>query len=291
MSKTPPGVKRMVSVLNFFAEHPGQAFTFTDIVKALKLGRATCHALLAGLVEEQYLYRNADKSYVIGPALVAIGRIAVEQFSPLQAAKPEMRQLSDDCNAVCSAVNLRDGNAVIAYRAGSGSHLGWSVPQGYKLPLRAPFAAAFFAWSKSYEVEKWLDQLSPPVSDREREQLAASMAFTRKHGFSFGIVNTSVEPDISAPELAFTGEQTDYPIISMAELDPGAEYQISFINTPVFGKQGQVEFVLNLSGFIGTVSGADVETMGARLRQAAERITYFITGSNNAHPFNNPRPL
>ena len=290
MSKTPPGVKRMVSVLNFFAEHPGQAFTFTDIVKALKLGRATCHALLAGLVEEQYLYRNADKSYVIGPALVAIGQIAVDQFSPFQAAKPEMRLLSDSCNAVCSAVLLEDGDAVIASRAGSGSNLGWSVPQGYRLPLRAPFAASFFAWSKPYEVEKWLDEMSPAPPVKEREQLQASIEFTRAHGYCFGIVNKEVETDPAAPELAFTGEQREYPVISMSQLKPDADYPISFINSPVFDKQGDVAFVLNLSGFVGSVKGAQIEEMGQRLRDAAERVTQFITGKSSLYPYNNPIP-
>jgi len=275
----------MVSVLNFFAEHPGQSFTFTEIVKALKLGRATCHALLAGLVEEQYLYRNADKSYVIGPALVAVGKIANEQFSPLQAAQPEMRLLSDDCNAICSAVYLQRGNVVIRSRAGGGTHLGWSVPQGYEAPLRAPFAAAFFAWSRPGEVDKWLDQMQPPARDTERAQLAASIEFTRRRGFAFGVFNPDVEADRSAPEMPFTGEKREYPVHSMAELLPEREYQLAFITVPVIGKQGEVVFVLNLSGFRGPVAGDRVQAMGTLLRQAAERITSFITGNKNGYPF------
>jgi DNA-binding IclR family transcriptional regulator len=285
MSKSPPGVKRVVSVLNFFAEHPGQSFTFTDIVKALKLGRATCHALLAGLVEERYLYRNADKTYVIGPGLVAIGRIAAEQFSPLQAAQPEMRLISDECGAICAAVYHEHGNAVIRARAGAGSHLGWSVPQGYEAPLKAPFAAAFFAWSKSYEVAKWVDQLSPPASALEQEQLNASIEFTRKHGFSFGVHVTDQDREVTANELWFSGERRSYPVASMAELDPSADYRLAFVTAPVFGKQGEVMFVLNLSGFNGLVHGSKVKEMGERLLDGARRVTFFITGNAAAYPF------
>src|SRR6201996_6559690 len=96
MSQSSPSVDRVVSVLNFFAEHPGQAFSFTDIVRSLKLGRATCHALLTSLVDARYLFRNSDKSYVIGPALVELGQIAKEHFSPLQAAQSEMRDIADE---------------------------------------------------------------------------------------------------------------------------------------------------------------------------------------------------
>ena len=285
MSKAPPGVKRVVAVLNFFAEHPGQSFTFTDVVRALDLGRATCHALLAGLVEAQYLYRNTDKTYVIGPALAAVGKIAHDQFSPMQAAQPEMRALSDECRAVCSAVYLENGNAVIRERAGSGSHLGWSVPQGHVLPLRAPFAGAFFAASKSYEIEKWLDQLAPPATDDEKKDLFASIQFIHQHGYSFGVLNPDIKTNLTAPELAFTGEKAGYPASVSSTLDANTDYHLAFIFSPVFNRQGQVEFVLNLSGFKGTASGARIEEMGGKLCEAARRITYFMNGGSRPYPF------
>src|SRR3546814_10662225 len=103
MARTSPGVQRIVSILNFFADHPEQSFTLTDLVRALKLSRATCHALLTGLVEAGYLYRSHDKSYVLGPTLDAIGRIADPHSSPLQITQPEMRALADEFDAVCSA--------------------------------------------------------------------------------------------------------------------------------------------------------------------------------------------
>jgi DNA-binding IclR family transcriptional regulator len=55
MSRSSPGVMRVAAILNFIADHPGQAFAMTDLVRALKLSRATCHALLTGLVEVGYL--------------------------------------------------------------------------------------------------------------------------------------------------------------------------------------------------------------------------------------------
>src|ERR1700740_1652704 len=90
MARSSPGVRRVAAILNFIADHPGQAFTLTDLIRALKFSRATCHALLTGLVEVVYLYRASDKQYVLGPALVAIGRNAVEHASPVQIVQPEM---------------------------------------------------------------------------------------------------------------------------------------------------------------------------------------------------------
>jgi len=48
---------------------------------------------------------------------------------------------------------------------------------------------------------------------------------------------------------------------------------------------GEVVFVLSLSGFSGAMSGAQLDMIGMRLREAAERITQFITGNKNAYLF------
>lgn len=287
MSKAPPGVKRVVSVLNFFAEHPGQSFTFTDVVKALKLGRATCHALLAGLVEEQYLYRNADKTYVIGPALATVGRIASEQFSPLQAAQPEMRVLADEFHTVCTAGFLEHGDIVIRARAGSGSRVAWSATQGHMLPLRAPFAAAFFAWSKDYEIAKWLDQMSPPASASEAQQLQGSIEFLHKHGYSYGVHlggELGVESVRRAVEMFVSGKANAYAVESKAGIDFNAMYPLAFVTAPVFSSEGEVAFVLTLSGFGQEMTGHTIDFMGTQLREAAERITEFVTGKKGVYP-------
>lgn len=287
MSKAPPGVKRVVSVLNFFAEHPGQSFTFTDVVKALKLGRATCHALLAGLVEEQYLYRNADKTYVIGPALATVGRIASEQFSPLQAAQPEMRVLADEFHTVCTAGFLEHGNIVIRARAGSGSRVAWSASQGHMLPLRAPFAAAFFAWSKDYEIAKWLDQMSPPASASEARQLQGSIDFLHQYGYCYGVHlggELGVESVRKAVEMFVSGKANAYAVESKADIDMNAKYPLAFVTAPVFSSEGEVAFVLTLSGFEQETSGHSIDFMGAQLREAAERITEFVTGKKGVYP-------
>ena len=88
MPRFSPSVQRVVAVLNLFADHPDQAFTLTDIVRTLKLSRATCHGLLLSLVEAGYLYRTTDKSYVLGAALLHVGEMAKTHFSPLKVALP-----------------------------------------------------------------------------------------------------------------------------------------------------------------------------------------------------------
>ena len=279
MSQSSPSVARVVSVLNFFAEHPGQAFTFTDIVRALKLGRATCHALLTALVEARYLYRNTDKSYVIGPALVELGAIAKEHFSPLQAAQPEMRAMADEFSAICSAVFLEQGFAVVKARATAMtlSSLAWSIPQGARMPLRPPFGAVFYAWHSEDEVAQWLNQQKPPPTDEQRQTMADAIKFARTLGFVFGIHNPTFTSH-GDPELAFAEAKPEYPTSMQAEINTNRDYKLAFIEAPVFDKNSRVAFVLILTGFTHPIPGHKLMLMGLRLCEACDNLTRFLSG-------------
>jgi DNA-binding IclR family transcriptional regulator len=275
MSRSSPAVQRVTAVLNFFAEHPGQAFTLTDLIKALRLSRATCHALLTGLVEVGYLYRTSEKSYVLGPTLAAIGRSASTNYSPLQIAQPEMRALADEFDAICSAF-FRDGtDAVVRERAAAVSHLGWSIPRGSRLPLRPPFAGIFFAWSPPAEVETWLDKLDPPPSAQQRAQMYENMGFAREYGFM--CVRSLRATLISTTSDWLVSEGPDRPVEIMTKFELDRDYPINAITAPVFGPDSRVVFVLGLVGLTGTRTGEEIMRIGTRLRDACNRISSFST--------------
>src|SRR5579864_180619 len=136
MTRNSPAVHRIVSVLDFFAEHPNQPFTLTQIVKSLRLSRATCHALLASLVEVGYLYRTPDKSFVIGPGLIALGDKTRQHFGPLTVARQELRILADELDLVAAVLVRAGDEVVLRERAASLSHIGWTTVGGNRFPLR-----------------------------------------------------------------------------------------------------------------------------------------------------------
>lgn len=279
MARSSPGVLRVAAILNFIAEHPGQSFTLSDLVRALKLSRATCHALLTGLVEVGYLYRASDKAYVLGPALVAIGRVAAEHASPLQIAKPEMRALADEFEAICSAYFIERDDVVVRERAASVSHLGNSPPLGARMRLRAPFAAIHFAWSPQAEVDAWLDASTPPPTPQQRADMLTSMAFAREHGFMFNVRNPTMAASEPA-ELAFSAERMEFPASAGLHLDPAQSYRLLSVTAPVFDAPGRVAFTMGLGGFERILTGKEVEHMGRRLREACDRVTAFVAGGH-----------
>jgi DNA-binding IclR family transcriptional regulator len=267
----------VAAILNFFADHPGQAFTLTDLVRAVKLSRATCHALLMGLVEVGYLYRASDKNYVLGPALVNIARVAADHASPAQAVLPEIRALADEFSASCSAFYRERDDVVVMERASAGGNVGWSPPPGARLKLRPPFGAIFYAWRPRAEAEAWLDASVPPPTAEQRADMLGGMQFAREHGYVFGVrVHGYIGEE--AAEVVFGGSQRELPVTIAPALERDTEYMLGGLIAPVFDARGQVAFVLSLMGLSPTATGAQIEQMGRRVREGCERITTFLGG-------------
>lgn len=273
MTRSSPGVMRVAAILNFMADHPGQAFALTDLVRALKLSRATCHALLAGLVDVGYLYRASDKTYVLGPKLAAIGRTAAENLSPLQVVQPEMRRLADQFDVVCSTFYLEGGMIHLRERAASASHVGFSAPLGTKVKLRVPSGAVFTAWSPE-EARALLEASSP--SPDERADFLGAIAFGRTHGFISFIRNPEAEPIVSAAEEFLQDDQRMAKIKLLSAIDPDRTYDPTSITAPVFGAGRKVAFVMGMMGFNRAMTGAEILSTANTLKEACDRIGDFM---------------
>ncbi|PLK26956.1 IclR family transcriptional regulator [Novosphingobium sp. TH158] len=273
MTRTSPGVKRIAAILDFLADHPTQSFALTDLVRALKLSRATAHALLTGLVEVGYLYRTTDKTYVLGPALARVGRAAAQNMSPLQVAQPEMRALADEFDVVCSAFFLEGDTIVSRERAASISHVGYSLPLGTRIRLMPRSLPTFFAWDAD-EARARMDRAETPVTPAAREQIEAAMAFMREHGF--GVMMRTDDPGRNPDSLEAFGGEADRPVAILGAITGDETYVVSAIVAPVFNAQGRIEFVLSLMGFSRAMTGTQVFAAAGSLLAACKRIGAFI---------------
>lgn len=278
MSRSSPGVLRVAAILNFIADHPGQAFALTDLVRALKLSRATCHALLTGLVDVGYLYRTSDKSYVLGPALAAIGRTAAEHFSPLQIAQPEMRRLADDFDIVCGAYFLEGDTMHLRDRAASASHVGYPVPLGTRLPMHWTQAIAFFARAPK-DAETWLERSQSKPDEIQLAEMREGMEFVRKRGFVPLVRKPGVTlPLTGNPDNFIPPQGDDIPVMPQLELDDKTAYPLAAIMAPVFDARGKVPFALVMAGFRTALTGEQVWEAGRQVSEACGRISAFISG-------------
>lgn len=271
MSRSSPGVARVAAILNFIADHPGQAFALTDLVRALKLSRATCHALLTGLVDVGYLYRTTDKTYVLGPGLAAIGRVAADHFSPLQVAQPEMRSLADEFDVVCGAYFLEGDVIHLRERADSMSHVGYPVPLGTRMPMRWIQATSYFARSPR-EAESWAARTDPPLSEDQLGLFHSGLEFVRENGFMAMLRRPD---EISAGIRAGT---EDPPVLPLITIEPERTYPLMAVMAPIYDSRNRVTIALVMAGFHNAMTGTMVEAAGRKLADACERISGFLSG-------------
>lgn len=277
MSRSSPGVRRVAAILNFIADHPGQAFALTDLVRALKLSRATCHALLTGLVDVGYLYRTSDKTYVLGPALAAIGRTAAEHFSPLQVAQPEMRSIADDFDVVCGAYFLEGDVMHLRERAASVNHVGYPVPLGTRMPLTVVQAIAFFARSPK-DAEAWLERAVPGADPARAAMLFDGIGFVREHGYVALTRRPGVDPSYENFSGAIRSGVDDPPVSPLLTIEEEARYPLAAVMSPIFDARGKVTIALVMAGFHEAQTGAQVREAGRRLSLACERVSQFLSG-------------
>ena len=275
MSSSSPPIARVVAVLNFLGGHAGQAFTLTEISKSLRISSATCHTLLGALTEAGYVYRTAAKTYVIGPAVSRLAQAQLTLDILMQVVRPEMRQLADEFDVVCSASFLEGDEVIVRERAAAVSHIAWNAPGLKQQRAIAPVGNVFMAWSSAERIDQWLDSAQPALDAEAREGTLHTLEYLRANGYTFGVRLAPLDSPERALALRNRRDMTDYVV---QDLQPGASYNLAFISAPVFGRADHVAFSLNLLGFSHALKGKAIPAMADRLREACGRIGAFIAG-------------
>jgi len=282
VARRAPAVERAIGVLNLLAAHPGRRFSLSEIARDLDLNKATLHAILGALTSSGYLVRDPEqKSYALGPALVALGNSAVGTYPAAECAVPEMQALSDELGLDCVASAGIAEEIVILARAGVPRPFGVYVQPGQRMPLAPPLGAVFVAWSSDEVVDRWLAKLGA-APRKTLEHFRRAVRSVRERGFSVGLEGSH------RPRRARTAEVTEsleegmravtLEEYALLEIDPKAEYIVNHVGAPAFGPDGEVAIALFLIGFQGPMKGTQVERYATRLLQAASRVTKAIHG-------------
>ena len=288
-----PGAERVVAVLNFLAAHPDESFSLSELARRLDLNKATCHALLMTLTEAGYLLRHPTRmTYMLGPALVAIGGAAQGQFQAVDFAREEMRTLAEETSLECIASTVVGDEIVILSRSGAALPFGASVALGQRLPLVPPLGSVFMAWAEPDDIDGWLQRQHSWASEEQLDRYQAALTAVRRRGYA---VSLSADARLQVGQaLASLGDEgKSQPVRGMLErllddlsredyflieVEPGTEYRVNTMGAPVFGPTGGVELGLFLVGFRGVLRGEDVIEHGERLAQATRNVTKAIHG-------------
>ena len=185
MSRPALSAARATDLFNYLAAHPGQAFTYSQLALRLQINLASTHNLLTALTERGYLTRHArTRAYELGPVLLAIGAAALERNPVIDAARGRMKTLSRTLGLETRAFVQAGSDTLCVARAGPVSP-GGTARVGQRLPLIAPLASVFVAWSTEPDVSQWIRRGG--FEARERQQLLDILDVVRGRGYSVAL--------------------------------------------------------------------------------------------------------
>jgi DNA-binding IclR family transcriptional regulator len=297
MTRGSPSVDRVVSILTLLAAAPERSFTLADIVRHTELSKATCHAVLASLVESRWLLRHpGGPSYRLGPGLIAMGESARSGYPELPFAQDRMRELGTELGLECLASAVVGSEIVILGKSGAPVPLSVTAAIGQRVPLVPPLATVFFAWSDEAAVAaafgSWIGEpgagrrVPSALTDNYRRALTA----VRERGYAIGLENPVRERlgrtlvsqlargQLTAPEgaeLVAALADEEYQLIDLADTE---QYWLNHIAAPVFDATGRVSLALTLVGFSSLRNADEVHVLGNQLRSAADAVTHAVHG-------------
>lgn len=280
MARSAPSIDRTVALLNFLASHPDEAFSLSDLSRRVGIAKPTAHAMLAALTGAGYLLRHpGEKTYALGPALVAVGAAAAARELDLVGyARDEMRRLADELDVEVVASAAVGEEIVMLARAGEPEPFGVRLDVGQRLPLVPPLGTVFVAWSSPEDIDRWLRRVGASATESDLGRYRAAVDAVRRRGYLVGLEAAGRERTGGTPTADLV-EELGHQEYVLLELEQAARYRPSHMAAPVFGSDGSVVLALTLIGFRGQLRVERVPEIGERLLDAARTVTKAIGGS------------
>jgi DNA-binding IclR family transcriptional regulator len=274
-------------IVELFVAEPEHRRTLSSIVADLDLSLATVHSILNTLVERGWVVRRAsDKTYTLGPALVAAGRAAGAAVAGLAEIEAAVEQLSSELGLVCAAARVEAGEIVIVAQARPSGIEDPATRVGQRVPYAAPFGASFAAFSDAASVTAWLDRSTLGISTTERELYADVFRGLRERGYGverFDALRTRLHDalvefrDQTMTNVVLDRIREVYPLIGLRELLPheldDGPVDVAMVHAPVLDAAGCP--IYNITAHLRELAIAprDVVRTGRAVRDAAARCT------------------
>lgn len=286
MAGSAPAVARTVALLDFLASRPTEAFSLSELARRLELNKSTTHAMLTTLADAGYVARHpVEKSYTLGPSLVALGEAATASPSVdiAQYAIGEMRAMADEFGVQCVASRIMGTEIVIIAHTGTREPLGQTLSVGHRLPFVPPLGTVFVAWSQPAEIDAWLRRLGPGAKRTELVRYRHAITAVRERGFSIGLEADArrrlgravAERD---PDVERIVEELGHEEYILMELERSVSYQLSLVAAPVFGPTGDVVMAVAMFGFRDPLDADELTRAGNRVVAATHAITDALHG-------------
>lgn len=290
-----PPTERVLSVLNLLATEPSTRLLLADITRAAGLSQATCVRVLDTLCQHGYVSRRqADKSYGLGPALIALGDAARAGFGPLEVARPLMEEMRAELGVPWTASAVVGDRIVVLDRSSDPGGRAALTRPGTRYPFAPPSGVIFVAWDTDDAIAEWLARPPLVTAELDRALFAEVVASCRSRGYVVerlsestsiadsllaGIVNNDLPSSVQEAlnrAVSILGNR-DYLV---AELDRPADLPVGNIASPVFDADGRPLLLLGLVVYQERLSTKDIRRYAQGLVGVSTRVTEALGGHN-----------
>lgn len=298
-----PPTERVVTILDFLAAHPHDSFGLSEVARRTDLSKPTCLGILTTLVDADYLLRDArDKTYRLGPRLIALGHTAQESMRVNPAAREELRRLSVAFDTTAALTAVIDDRITLLELVGPRGHdvgdsagrsaaTRGSVRVGQSYPFAPPVGLMFVLWDDD-ALRAWLakeptiplrtdsERLERVIHDcRESGYLVERMTPGGRRLYALMAGMSSTLPDELRALLGELISDIGERVYLRSEAAGGRQRSdISVISAPVYDHHGHQAMVVSLQ--IGrALTDAEIGKRARGLLVAARALTTRLGGT------------
>ncbi len=275
---------RSLDILSFLAANPGQAYSLTELARALEVNPSSMFAIVNAMTDAGYLSRHTfQKTYRLGVVTAAVGLAARHQDPLLEMATDEIRRLAEELDIESVVVAAVGGDMVTLACAGptTGRFLSFI---GQRAPYAAPVGSIFAAWADDERAEAWLERTEPALDDKARKDYRKVLDVVRREGHAVVTLVDRSWRFAAAPVNATPSRNR-----LLVPLSPGSTHRVHYVGVPVFDVQGNVELGLFAAGTSTRMTVDRVNQLADGLHDAAAGIMNRVGAKKPAAAGSKPR--
>ncbi|KIA65825.1 helix-turn-helix domain-containing protein [Nocardia vulneris] len=282
---------RVVQVLDFFVEQRGKRFGLSELARTLDLAKPTCLGILTELAAGGYLVRDADtRTYGLGPALIAAGRVAQDSFAISALARTELERLTGEYRTTCTASAVVGDRIMVLESTGPGM-----VKVGAAYHFAPPVGLMYVLWDTDAAFDAWLAQPPTVPLQQDETRLRQVVAECRERGYLvesltaagrrlYSLLAGFAARDLPGELRELVGElvtSLGERVYLGTDLRPRKEHPVSLLAAPTYGGDGRQNMVLTM--YVGkSITGAEIDRRGTALIAAADAVTAASGGRKPA---------
>jgi len=129
-----PNLKRALGLMEFLATRPG-GMGVSDLARALKIPKNSVFRITATLHAFGYLQRRVDNSFTLGPKLLTLAHMAMDEQNLVGKSLDVLTALRDETGETVLIGTLSDGEGVVLEELASPQPIKVTVTLGRRFPI------------------------------------------------------------------------------------------------------------------------------------------------------------